>query len=577
MRAYRSTASGTLPSGESFRGPGELKAILKARPREFTRCLTEKMLTYALGRGLEESDRCAVDRIVKDLEAERVPRLGAGAGDRDERAVPQATVLTGGRDRRRRRDEAVGRAVAADRLARDGHGRSPCPGWRRWRPIAALAEGAAGRSATSPGGSRSCTCPTASTCADWTPAEDGIRLPPAADPPAARAVPGRPARPHRPGAAQRAPIGDDGGDHARSLACFLTGTHPLKTDGANIRAGISIDQVAAGQIGQAHAAAVARAGDRAVGPGGQLRLGLQLRLLVEHLLAVGDHADGQGDQPQAGLRPPLRRAAARRLAGRSRQARALRAEHPRLRPRRRPATPRPARARATAARSTSTSTSVREIERRIEQARASQPSSGPTRTSTRPSGIPNDLREHIRLMFDLMALAFQTDVTRICTFMFANEASNRAYPFLNVPDGHHDLSHHGNDPRKHEKIRVINRFHVEQFAYLLGKLKSIREGDGTLLDHVDDRLRQRHQRRRPPQPRRPADPPGRQGRRHDQDRPPHPVRLRSRSTTSISSMLDRMGVRSTAMGTARGGWRCSSPEWLRSQDDTERCANDDVR
>ena len=87
-------------------------------------------------------------------------------------------------------------------------------------------------------------------------------------------------------------------------------------------------------------------------------------------------------------------------------------------------------------------------------------------------------------MLDLLALAFQADVTRICTFMFANEASNRAYPFLNVPDGHHDLSHHGNDPKKHEKIKAINRFHVEQFAYLLGKLKSMQRGRRHVLDHV---------------------------------------------------------------------------------------------
>ena len=66
----------------------------------------------------------------------------------------------------------------------------------------------------------------------------------------------------------------------------------------------------------------------------------------------------------------------------------------------------------------------------------------------RPAGIPADLREHIRLMFDLLALAFQADVTRIGTFMFANEGSNRAYPFLNVPDGHHDLSHHGQRPEE---------------------------------------------------------------------------------------------------------------------------------
>ena len=90
-------SSGTLPSGESFRGSVELKAMLKARPREFARCLTEKMLTYALGRGLEESDRCAVDRIVKELEANEYRVLGAGSRDRVERAVPQAPVLTGGR------------------------------------------------------------------------------------------------------------------------------------------------------------------------------------------------------------------------------------------------------------------------------------------------------------------------------------------------------------------------------------------------------------------------------------------------------------------------------------------------
>ena len=67
--------------------------------------------------------------------------------------------------------------------------------------------------------------------------------------------------------------------------------------------------------------------------------------------------------------------------------------------------------------------------------------------------------------------------------MFANEGSNQSYPFIGVPEGHHDLSHHGGDPKKHEKIKKINRFHIEQFAYLLGKLKSIREGDGTLLDN----------------------------------------------------------------------------------------------
>ena len=154
-------------------------------------------------------------------------------------------------------------------------------------------------------------------------------------------------------------------------------------------------------------------------------------------------------------------------------------------------------------------------------------------------------------MLDLMALAFQADATRICTFMFANEASNRSYPSISVPDGHHDLSHHGNDPKKHEKIKAINRFHVEQFAYLLGKLKAMREGDGSAARQCDDRLRQRHQRRRPPQPRRPADPPGRQRRRHDQDRP-H-IRYKPQPLNNLYlSMLDRMDVKIDRHGDSTG-------------------------
>jgi hypothetical protein len=86
-------------------------------------------------------------------------------------------------------------------------------------------------------------------------------------------------------------------------------------------------------------------------------------------------------------------------------------------------------------------------------------------------------------MGDLMTLAFQADVTRVVTFVVANEGSNKPYPFIGVPEGHHDLSHHGNDGAKKAKIAKINEFHVKQFAYLLGRLKSVKEGGGTLLDH----------------------------------------------------------------------------------------------
>jgi hypothetical protein len=108
---------------------------------------------------------------------------------------------------------------------------------------------------------------------------------------------------------------------------------------------------------------------------------------------------------------------------------------------------------------------------------------GPMPDYARPTGVPKSYEEHLRLMFDLLALAFQTDSTRISTFIMAHDGSNRPYPFIGVSDGHHDLSHHGNDAEKKEKIATINRFHVTQFGYFLEKLKSIQEGEGNLLDN----------------------------------------------------------------------------------------------
>jgi hypothetical protein len=92
------------------------------------------------------------------------------------------------------------------------------------------------------------------------------------------------------------------------------------------------------------------------------------------------------------------------------------------------------------------------------------------------------MKEHLRLLADMMVLAFQADLTRVCTFVFANEGSNRPYREIGISDGHHDLSHHGRKREKFEKIQKINHFHIEQLAYLLGRLNSIKEGEGTLLD-----------------------------------------------------------------------------------------------
>jgi hypothetical protein len=127
-------------------------------------------------------------------------------------------------------------------------------------------------------------------------------------------------------------------------------------------------------------------------------------------------------------------------------------------------------------------TAIREIEQRMERA-AKMPGINAPPGVTAPAGVPDNYGEHLRLMCDMLVLAFQADVTRVATFVFANESSNKSYPDLGVNEGHHELSHHGHDPEKIRKVRLINQFHVGQLAYLLKKLKGIREGDGTLLDH----------------------------------------------------------------------------------------------
>ena len=126
--------------------------------------------------------------------------------------------------------------------------------------------------------------------------------------------------------------------------------------------------------------------------------------------------------------------------------------------------------------------SVRQVERRIEKAEADA-ADNPLPDLDRPVGVPAAYADHARLMFDLQVLALQGDVTRIITFQLARETSNRTYPEIGVPDPHHPLSHHGNDPDKIARMAKINQFHVSLFAEFLGKLKATPEGNGTLLDH----------------------------------------------------------------------------------------------
>lgn len=278
--------------------------------------------------------------------------------------------------------------------------------------------------------------------------------------------------------------GDGPGDHARSASVFLTGSQPRKTSDANIRSGVSVDQLAAQAIGHRTRFASLELGCEQGRGAGNCDSGYSCayssniswaseaspmgketnpRLVFERLFAGGtaQQADAAAQQRRA-LRQSI-------LDFVSEDAQKLQKKL----------------ASSDNRKLDEYLTGVREIERRMERAShetQAQIADG-TFTYEGPADIPGDYAEHIRLMCDMMVLAFQTDSTRIATFMLANAGSNRSYRPIDVPDGHHDLSHHGGDPRKHEKIRRINRFHVAQFAYLLERLRTIREGDGSLLDH----------------------------------------------------------------------------------------------
>jgi hypothetical protein len=125
---------------------------------------------------------------------------------------------------------------------------------------------------------------------------------------------------------------------------------------------------------------------------------------------------------------------------------------------------------------------VREVERRIQKAEA-RTADSQLPDLDRPVGVPASYADHARLMFDLQVLALQGDVTRVITFQLARETSTRTYPEIGVPDPHHPVTHHGNNPEKLAKVAKINAFHVSLFAYFLEKLKSTPDGDGSLLDH----------------------------------------------------------------------------------------------
>jgi len=274
--------------------------------------------------------------------------------------------------------------------------------------------------------------------------------------------------------------GDGAGDHARASASFLTGAQPRKTSGRDIRAGVSVDQVAAQQIG-----------DQTILPSLELSCDGGRRLgncdsgySCAYSFNISWRSESMPMNPEVNPRHVFNRLFGDATGGRdSQQARTRRAMFHKsiLDFVRDDAHELQSRLGMNDRRKMDEYlTAIREIEKRVELAETTAP--------TLPEGIVapdmyDSFEEHIRLMFDMLTLAFQTDSTRVATFIIGHEGSNRPYPFIGVNDGHHDLSHHMSKPEKIENITRINTFHVRQFAYFLEKLRSIREGDSTLLDN----------------------------------------------------------------------------------------------
>lgn len=274
--------------------------------------------------------------------------------------------------------------------------------------------------------------------------------------------------------------GDGGGDHARAVSVFLTGCQPRKTDGADIRAGISVDQIAAQEIGDRTRFPSLEIGCERGPQAGNCDSGYSCvysaniswrseatptgkevdpRAVFDRIFGGG--SDGEQEESQQRRRRYQKSVLdfvmddARRLRGKLGRTDGQKLDE--------------------------YLSSVRDVERQISY--AERASSEDLPEFERPEGIPKDYAEHLRLMSDLLVLAFQGDQTRIATYMFANAGSNRSYRQIEVPEGHHELSHHRNEAALQEKISKINVYHAQQFAYLLDRMKETPDGHGSLLDN----------------------------------------------------------------------------------------------
>lgn len=276
--------------------------------------------------------------------------------------------------------------------------------------------------------------------------------------------------------------GDGGGDHARSGASFLTGAHPKKTDGADIKNGVSVDQVAAQVIGQKTRFASLELGLEGSSQAGSCDSGyscayssnLAWRNESSPLAkendpsAVFDRLFGGGDTVSQGKSRAARTERRKSVLdfvledAKSLQNRLGAADKRKL---------------------DEYLYAVRDVENRMVKTDKLNIGEDGIPNFPRPAGVPREWSAHCKLMLDMVALAIRSDSTRVLTFMFANEGNNRGYPEIGAPEGHHDLSHHGKSAEKQAKLQKINLYHMEHFAYLIDNLASIKEGNDNLLDN----------------------------------------------------------------------------------------------
>jgi uncharacterized protein DUF1552 len=272
--------------------------------------------------------------------------------------------------------------------------------------------------------------------------------------------------------------GDNGGDHTRCPAVFLNGVHPKRTDGADIHAGTTIDQIAAAKIGQdtllpslelAIEDYSGLVGSCDVGfsctymntiswrsPTAPMPMEINPRVVFDRMFGDGANADERRRriETQRSILDAVTQQVRRLQGGLGVSDRNRVAEY---------------------------LDTVREIERRIQL--SEKRAAGDLDVPVTPRGIPDDFVEHTKLMFDLMTIAFQADITRISTFMMAREVSYRTFPMLGISEAFHPASHHQNNAERLAQLTRIQAFHVSLWSYLLEKLRATPDGDGNLLDH----------------------------------------------------------------------------------------------